>query len=147
MSNKGTVLYRYGPVAWVWRVFIAFFFAIGVAGLVIAFRSGEPWGLVMATATLGPALFFGVVLAVRVERVGENGIRVSTLLFWRRHIRREELGLSRLRTEYINEDGVLHAPRLWVPVKHGLPFYFDLLGHIPDKQAFVAFFVAPPREK
>ena len=147
MSDSATVLYRYGPVAWVWRLFIAFFFAIGAVGLLLVFLGNTLSGAVMAIVMFGPALFFGFVVAVRVKQVGEDAVRVSTLLFWRRRIRRDELGLSRLRTEYIDEDQILHAPRLWVPVKHGLPIYFDLLGDIPDKQAFAAFFVAPPREK
>ena len=145
MTRRATVLYRYGPAAWVWRLMILFFCAIGAVPVVLV-RDVDFGGIVTAAIMFGPSLFFGFVVAVRVDRVGEETVRVVTLIFWRRRIRREELGSSTLRREYIDDDMIIDAPRLWVPVKHALPIYIDLMGDIPDKQTFAEFFVAPPRQ-
>lgn len=135
MSAERT-LYRYGPLAWVWRVLIAFFLLGGFGSLAGVVRTGELWLVVSALVLLAPALFFGFVVAVRVDHAGEDTIIVRTLLFWSRRIRQDELRSSRVRERYEGEFGPIHAPRSWVPVKGSLPIYLDLLAHIPDQRAF-----------
>ena len=136
-------LYRYGRLAWFWRFLITLFVIGGIGSLFFALRLGEAWLSLVAAVLLAPALFFGFVVAVQVERTGQATIRVVTLLFWRRRIRPGQLGRPRLRNNYHDGQGVMHAPRLWMEVRHQLPVYLDLLGEIPDRVAFSLMFRVP----
>lgn len=136
-------IYRYGIVAWVWRMLIALFLFGGAICLVFGVRHGEPWLLLLALVLLAPALFFGGALAVQVDRLDDGQLLVSTLLFWRRRVRPEQLRPGRLRESYENESGPIYAPRLWVRLRGRLPIYFDLLATIPDRRAFAAVFRVP----
>lgn len=142
MGGQVTI-YRYGLLAWFWRVLIAVFFVIGGPGLLFGARNGSLLLVFGAMALLAPALFFGTVLAVRVDRLDDGQLRVWTLLFWRRHIPPGQLGLSRLRESYEGEYGPMYAPRLWVRVRRRLPIYLDLLATIPDRRAFAEVFRVP----
>ncbi len=95
-----------------------------VGSLLLGAREREPGLFCVAAVFLAPALFFGMTLAVRVDCMGEDDLRVSTLLFWRRQICRRELA-------YQDEYGIIYAPRVWVSVRGRLPIYFDLLGKFP----------------
>lgn len=138
--NDRITIYRYGPAAWVWRLFIVFFLAGGCLNLALAVRPGGLPLFVGAFALLAPALFFGTVLAVRVDRVGRDRLYIRTLLFFWRRLRLDELGRTKVRREYHDEHGVIDAPRVWIPVRRSVPIYLDLLGHIPGRMAFAATF-------
>ena len=138
--NDRITIYRYGLLAWVWRFFLAGFLAGGSATFALGFRSGEIWLFVCGLALLAPALFFGTVLAVRVDRVGRDGLHVQTLLFFWRRLRIYELGRMNLRREYQDEHRIIDAPRLWISVRRSVPIYLDLLGQIPSGMAFAATF-------
>ncbi len=142
MSNR-RILYHYGALAWVWRLLLALFLVGGVGSLLLGAREREPGLFCVAAVFLAPALFFGMTLAVRVDCIGEDDLRVSTLLFWRRQICRRELGPARSRKTYQDEYGIIYAPRVWVSVRGRLPIYFDLLGKIPDRRGFTATFGVP----
>ena len=136
-------IYRYGALAWIWRFLIVLFLAAGIGALALAYRAGELWPLWVALPLVAPALFFGTVLAVRIDRVGPRGLRVLTLLFWWRRFEIDELGIPKARIEYHDgELGVVHAPRMWVSVRRRLPIYVDLLGEIPSRSAFALTFAA-----
>ena len=122
-------LYRYGPIAWFWRAIIALGLLAGMACIAAGV-------VVPAIPIVVPALFFGLVVVVRVDRIGD-ALDVRTLL-WRRYVPRARLGSARRREYAQSEAGPIHAPRLWVPVRGGLPLYFDLLASIPDRGAFEA---------
>lgn len=138
-----TTIYRYGPVAWLWRAFIALALLIGAPGLVLGASLEQPVLVFIAAILLGPALFFGAVLAVRVDRLPDGRVRIWTLIFWRRDVSRQQLGTPRLRTVAQGRSGPMHSPRLWVPVHGSVPIYLDLQGEIVDRGAFVAFFSVP----
>lgn len=112
----------------------AFLFG-GAIFLVFGARTGEPWLFIIAIVLLAPALFFGAVVAVRVD-LGDDQVRVWTLLFWRRRISRTDIGPSR-ESRPGGESG---GAGLWVRVRRGLPIYFDLLATIPDPEAFADTF-------
>jgi len=129
-----TTIYRYGWLAWIWRVGISLFLIGGTFFLVVG--QNAPWLLLGAAALLGPSLFFGAVVAVQADRQEDGELRIWTLLFWRRRIRPEQLGRSRLRNLYHGDHTQFYAPRLWVSVRGQMPVYFDLLGEIPNRKTF-----------
>jgi hypothetical protein len=132
-----TVIYRYGPIAWVWRVLIAFAFASGALLLFLGVRFGG-WSLpLIALPLVAPAAFFGFALAVRIDRVGDTHLRVQNLLFWPRRIAVDVLGSPKVRRVYHGRHGPMRAPAAWIPVRGRLPVYVDLLGDIADRQAFI----------
>jgi len=131
-------LYDYGPMAWLWRCMILLFGALASLFLVGGLSPLNPLVMGGAIALLAPAVFFGTVLVVRADRGDGGGLEIQTLLFWRRRIARDRLGAPRVRIKYRTEHTDLSAPRVWVPVKGGWPLYFDLLGRIPDRPAFLA---------
>ena len=142
--NDRVTIYRYGPAAWVWRLLIVFFLVMGCLNLALALGPGGGGPLFIgAFALLAPALFFGVVVAVRVDRVGRDRLYVYTLLFFRRRLRLDELRPTKVRREYHDEHGVIDVPRLWVSVPRSVPIYLDLLGQIPSRMAFAATFGVP----
>jgi hypothetical protein len=134
----GVLLYRYGPLAWVWRALIAFGFGLGTMASLGAVLMLNPLLLVAAVALIGPALFFGLVLVVNAERLEDGSLLVSTLLFVRRTIRPDRLGRPTVRVLYRTLYADLSAPRVWVPVRGGLPLYFDLLGTLPNRQKLLS---------
>ena len=132
------MLYIYGPLAWVWRLLILFGFMLGAGALWASIAMSSAVLVMGAFALLGPALFFGMVVAVRAEQVEDGALIVRTLLFVSRRVGPAGLGPPRVRIWYESLPGPLHAPRVWVPVKGGPPLYFDLLAHIPDRPALLA---------
>lgn len=138
------VLFRYGWIAWIWRPLILL---AGVGGgilLALSVLKGS-WGqLATSMPLLLPAGFFGLVVAVRIDRGSDGVIRVVTLSFWRRRIAATRIGRPKFRENAQTDYGSIHAPRLWVSVKGGLPIFIDLLGDIPDKGAFRKVFGRSP---
>lgn len=137
------VLYRYGALAWFWRGLIGLGGLGGVALLLAAVREAAPVLLLVAAPLLVPGLFFGCVVATWIDREGGT-LRVGTLLGWRRRVRIDRLGVPKRRTFAYGHGHRIHAPRLWQPVRGGVPIYLDLLAAIPDRRAFEQVFGALP---
>lgn len=138
------VLFRYGWIAWIWRTLILLAGVGGGTLLVHSVLKGS-WGLFATSMpVLLPAVFLGLVVAVRIDRGSDGVIRVVTLSFWRRRIVAKRIGRPKFREHAQTDYGSLHAPRLWVPVKGGLPIFIDLLGDIPDKGTFGKVFGRSP---
>lgn len=135
-------LYRYGPIAWVWRVLILAVVAGSAAALLAAPTSWQVW--IAVAPLLLPSLFFGYVVADRIDALGER-VHVVTLLGLPRRIARARLGPPRLRQRAYANGHAVHAPRWWVPVRGGLPLHVDLLGTIVDARAMARVFGALPR--
>jgi hypothetical protein len=135
-----TLLYRYGSLAWFWRPLILLGVAFGGASAVAAAMGGGGLLWLGAAAMLLPALFFGFVVATRVE-LEDARLRVGTLLGVPRTIALSSLGGRRF-SSYATADVAtqVHAPRLWQFVRGSLPIYLDLLAAIPDPQAFERVF-------
>lgn len=137
------VLYRYGPMAWFWRVLIAGALAGGGALVGLAFTGA--WApLWVGLPLVLPAWFFGVVVATRVVCDGGH-LRVATLLGWPRRVRLDRLGTPKRYRHAYGDTTRFHAPRLWQPVRGKLPIYLDCLAHIPDRRAFEQVFGALPK--
>ncbi len=130
------LLYRYGPIAWVWRALMIPALAAGAYCAVLATIQLEPILVVVAAPLALPALYLGRVVAVRIERLEDGDLLVRTLLFQRRRLARSDLGAPRLRQFAQGDVGQFYAPRAWIPVRDRLPIYLDLLAHIPDRSAF-----------
>lgn len=129
-------LYRYGPVAWLWRVLIGVGLAGGLGSLLMGAAQGAPVLLVIGMVLLAPALYFGSVVAVSIDCVDGEFLSVVTLLFRRRRVAVSHVAVPHFRKHYEDESGTLYTPRLWIPVRGQWPVYVDLLGDIPDKQLF-----------
>lgn len=138
-----TTLYRYGALAWFWRLLIAVGVLAGGALTAFAFRFGSPVFLAIALPLVAPGLFLGWVVATVVRLDGER-LRVSTLLFVTRTIPRERLGRPRVRLRATVLIHQIDAPRLWVPVRGRAPIYLDLFAEVPDRAAFEAVFPLSP---
>jgi hypothetical protein len=133
------VLYRYGWIAWIWRILI--FGALGGAGALIwAGGPAEPTPYLVAAPIVLPALFFGHVVATGIVRLPDGTLVVTNLLFLRRRMVRASLGRPRKRPWAQTLYGRIHAPTVWIPVRGGLPVYLDLLGEIPDRPALANMF-------
>lgn len=137
-----TTIYRYGLITWVWRVLLAVAL-IGGTILLVAARSGTLELALIAVAFVVPGIFFGTVVATRVDRLDNGHVQVWTLLFWRRHVLREHLSAPRLYPFAQLAAGSVYAPRVWVPVHRRLPIYLDLLAYIPNRDAFLTTFRLP----
>jgi hypothetical protein len=140
-------MFRYGPMAWFWRLLIGIALVGGSVAVVAAIRQEAPSLLLFASPLLLPALFFGAVVVTRIDALEGGDVAVRTLLLPRRIIRRERLGRPRVRQRVQSDaGGSMYAPRAWVPVAGGLPLYFDLLAEIPDRRAFAEFWRVPLAE-
>lgn len=135
-------IYRYGGLAWLWRILGLGAAAAGVFLLAAALRFDSWTFVAMALPLLAPPALLGPMVATRVDRVGDE-LTVRTLAFVTRTIPREALGPPRLRRKATALVTQVHAPRLWVPVRGGPPIYLDLLAEIPDLEAFRAAFPLP----
>lgn len=129
-------IYRYGPMAWVWRVPMLAALAAGAVCVLAAVFRFELELVVVAAPLVLPSLFFGRVVAHRVDRLEDGELLVTTLLFQRRRVARPDLGTPRLREFAQGDVGPMYAPHAWIPVRHRLPIYLDLLAEIPDRPAF-----------
>jgi hypothetical protein len=128
-------IYRYGRIAWAWRVMGGAALAGGLFLLSLALRFGEWTFTAMAVPLLVPVVALGWMVATRVDTDGDH-LRVWTLGFVTRRIPRTALGRPHLRLTAGGTFEQIPAPRTWVPVRRGLPVYFDLLAEIPDLEAF-----------
>jgi hypothetical protein len=134
-----TTIYRYGLLAWLWRGMIALLLA-AVGGLLLA---DGIRAIIYAVILLAPALFFGLTVATRVDRIGDGQVCVWTLIFWRRRIPHKKFGTSKMRRVYRGKAASLQAPAAWVTVRGSLPVYLDLLGDIPDRPLLNSTFRLP----
>lgn len=136
-------LYRYGPLAWLWRVLGALGLGAGAFCLVAAVRSGAPELAAVALPLALPvvALFPLVATSIALEPARDGAqptLRVATLAGWRRRIPVARLAGMRRRSTAYSEGAAVHAPRAWILVRGGLPVYVDLLARIPDPRRFAA---------
>lgn len=129
-------IYRYGPLAWFWRAVGGLGAAGGGLLLALSLRFGEWAFAAMAAPLLLPALALGWMVATRIDLVDADRLRVRTLGFATRTIARSALGRPHLRLTAGGTFEQIPAPRIWVPVRRGLPIYLDLLAEIPDLDAF-----------
>lgn len=136
-------LYRYGAIAWVWRLLIAGALLGGGTLAVAGARLGSVALLCMGGILVAPALFFGSVVVVSLERESPGVLRIGTLLFWQRTITINQLGAPRVRRLAQSHSGSIYAPRVWIPVHGALPIYIDLLGTIMDRAAFASLLGVP----
>lgn len=130
-------IYLYGRIAWVWRAMGGLALSGGLLLGALAVRFGDWTFVAMATPLLAPVFALGWMVATRVD-AHEDHVRVWTLGFARRRIPRAALGRPHLRLTAGGTFEQIPAPRIWVPVRRGLPVYFDLLAQIPDLDAFEA---------
>lgn len=142
-AESPMTVYRYGALAWFWRLLIALGVLAGGAMVAFAIRFGSPAFLAIAAPLALPALFCGWVVATSVRLDGDR-VRVATLLFVTRSIPCERLGRPRVRLRATVLLHQIDAPRLWVPVRGRAPVYLDLYAEIPDRAAFEAVFPLSP---
>lgn len=128
-------IYQYGRAAWVWRVLITFGMGAGGILTAVAVRDYALAPLLTALPLLAPSVYFGYVLAVRID-VDGNVLRVWTLAFARRTIALDRIRPGTVRTYAQGYSGRIYAPRVFVPVRGGLAIYVDLLATIPDERRF-----------
>ena len=128
-------IYHYGRAAWVWRALIALGLAAGLPLMAVAVRDLALAPLLTALPLVGPSLYFGHVLAVRIDLDGDV-LRIWTLGFWRRTITRDRIRPAFVRNHAQGHSGPFYAPRSFVPVRGGLAIYVDLLAAIPDRRRF-----------
>lgn len=121
-----------------WRAIIAAGLALAAPLVVAGVVTLNPLLLVGALALIGPSVFFGVVLVVSADRQDDGMLAIGTLLFIRRRIDPSRLGPPVVRVLYRTIHATLNAPRVWVPVKGGLPLYIDLLGRVVNRQELLA---------
>lgn len=141
-STPRSALYRYGPLAWVWRGLLLLLTGGAAAVLLAAPTAWQAW--LMVTPLLLPGAFFAWVVVIAIDRDGDR-VLVVTLSGLLRRIDCARLGVPTRRTKAYNEGVAVHAPRLWMPVRGGLPLYVDLLGTVPDRRGFERVFGALPR--
>jgi len=127
-------------MAWIWRVMIAAALTGGGGLALLAVQFADPGLLLIALPLVAPALFFGAVLVVQVDRHPDSSLRVQTLVFWRRRLDAARLGAPRVREMAQDDMLSVYAPRVWIPVRGSLPLYLDLLGTIADRRTFSATF-------
>jgi hypothetical protein len=137
---RGATLYRYGRIAWIWRALILAALVGGSICVYAGVTLEAPVLLPVAAPVILPALFFGFVVATRVEGLADGSLRVHTLLFARRRVDRARLGTTRVHFFAQATVTRVYAPRAWVGVRRGLPIYLDLFAEIPDRRAFANTF-------
>ena len=129
-------IYSYGWIAWVWRAMIFAGLAGGLMCVWFGFLFASPVFYLIGVPLLVPAWFFGFVTATRIDLRDDGSLRVTTLLFKRRLLSRDDLGKPRTRLFVQGEFGPYYGPHTWIPVRGKLPIYLDLLAAIPDHSAF-----------
>lgn len=144
MEHKTQLLYRYGPVAWVWRALGALALAGGALLGAAALRHGEWWLAAIGLPLVVPVVALFPMVAVRIVQCGAL-LEVTTLALIPRRIPRERIAGHSYRETAAGEVSDLYAPRVWVRVKGGLPLHVDLMGVVPDRAALAAALGLPPR--
>jgi hypothetical protein len=122
-------------MAWVWRPLIAVGLAVGLGALYGALHTGDLWLVASAAPLLGPAIALGFVVATRIDLETDGTLRIRTLAFIPRRVHRDALGRPHLRLTAAATLMQIDAPRVWIPVRGGLPIYLDLWAQIPDLAA------------
>lgn len=134
------MIYRYGPLAWFWRALVCAALVASTGLLYFAVSLADVSLALVALPLAGPALVIPWMVAVRVERTGEEEIVVTNLLGFRRRLTRDALGAARIRRVAHGAVPTVQGPRAWVPVRSGLPLFLDLYGTVADPGAFRFFF-------
>lgn len=139
-ESTARTIYRYGPIAWFWRLLIVGGQGFGWFMVFIGFTSAELAAYLVAAPLILPGWFFGHVVATQVDVLDYGELVVTTLLGRRRRLTREDLGKPRFYLWAQATVGMVQSPRAWIPVRGRWPIYLDLLGHVPDRAAFIATF-------
>lgn len=144
LQHDPQLLYRYGPVAWVWRVLGALALAGGALLVAAAMRLGEWWLALIALPLALPVLVLFPMVATRITLRG-GVLEVTTLAGVRRRVPREHITGHTYRETAAGEFTSLYAPRVWVHVRGGLPIHVDLMGRIPDPSTLSAALGLPKK--
>jgi len=144
LEHKTQPLYRYGPVAWVWRTLGALALGGGALLSAVALRHGEWWLVALALPLLVPVLVLFPMVAVRID-LRHAVLEIDTLALVRRRVPRERIAGHSYRETAAGEFTSLYAPRVWVRVKGSLPIHVDLMGTIPDRAALAAALGLPAK--
>ena len=138
--RQSTPLYRYGHMAWLWRLLIAAALAAGGMLLWLGARNMQPVLVLMGAIMLAPALFFGTAVIVAIDDNADGTLSFSALLPWPRRAPRTAIGGPRVRQHYQGDAHSMYAPAMWVRIGGWLPVYIDLLGDIRDRRVFAQAF-------
>jgi|JI8StandDraft_1071087.scaffolds.fasta_scaffold46270_3 hypothetical protein len=138
--RQTTPLYRYGHMAWLWRLLIAAALAAGGMLLWLGARNMQPVLVLMGAIILAPALFFGTAVIVAIDDNADGTLSFTPLLPWPRRATRIGIGRPRLRRHYQGDVHNMYAPAVWVRIGGWLPVYIDVLGDIRDRHAFALAF-------
>ena len=123
-----TPMYRYGIMAWFWRLLITAALVFGGLLFWIGAQKFELVLMLMGAIILTPALIFGSIVVVAIDDNMDGTLSFSALLPWRRRAQRTSIGRPRLRKHYQGDVHRMHAPAIWVRIGGWLPIYIDLLG-------------------
>jgi hypothetical protein len=144
VEHDPRLLYRYGPVAWVWRALGGLALAAGVLLAALALRHGE-WALAaIALPLVVPVLVLFTMVVVHIE-LRNDALEVATLALWQRTVPLDHIGAHRYRETAAGEFTDLHAPRVWVRVRGSLPLHVDLMGTVLDRAALAEALRIPPK--
>lgn len=144
LEDQSRILYRYGPVAWVWRALGAPALVGGALLGVAALRHGEWWLALLALPLVAPVLVLFPMVAVRIA-LRDTALEIDTLAFVRRRVPRERIVGHSYRETAAGELTSLYAPRVWVRVRGGLPIHVDLMGTISDRATLAAALGLPQK--
>lgn len=144
-GERPELLYRYGPIAWLWRVLAVGGFLASASLVVLAARFGDWIFLAIAAPLALPTLVLPWMLAIQIDLVAKDEIIVTNLLFLRRRVHRDALGRPRVRHTAAGLLSQIPAPRAWIPVRRGWPIYVDLYAEMPH-QARLRSFLRLPRK-
>ncbi len=144
-DSSRRVIYRCGPVAWLWRVFCIVGIMGGLLMAVPVVRGEDPRLLAIGAPLFLPALFFGLVMGARIECTDDGALWVTSLLFVTRSLVRSDLRRPWVRLYAYTRFNRVYAPRAWIPVRGGLPIYLDLRGEILDRRVLANVFGLPAR--
>lgn len=137
LVNVPVEFYRYGKLAWLWRLLMAFGLVVGGLCVTAGVWLRAPVLLLVAAPLVLPVLFFGHAVAIRVAREGGEVV-VTTLLGTRRRLALDRLGRPRFYLWAQATVDQVRAPRVWIPVRGRIPVYVDLLGQIVDRPLFLS---------
>lgn len=144
-GSASEVFYRYGKLAWLWRLLAGLGIAAGALLIFLAFRFGSWVFVASALPLLVPSVTLPWMVAYSIDRLGDDEIEVVNLFGMRRRVSRNDLEKPRFKRTAQATFTHIDAPRAWIGVRGGAPIYVDLYATIPDPAAFRKFFRLPKR--
>lgn len=144
-TSEPVAFYRYGKLAWLWRILAGLGIAGGALLLFFAFRF-RSWAFVAsALPLLVPSVVLPWMVAYSIDRLDGDQIEVVNLFGARRRVAREDLKKPRFKRTAQGALAHIEAPRAWIGVRGGAPIYVDLYATIPDPAAFRKYFRLPKK--